>query len=349
MTAWRTTLAKQGQMAAFKKAATWGTAVEVGASNGLPFKSISGLQSTQDVFEVTEVDLPIRQCAFLGVNKPVDLTITSDMSFSPTALGTLIAKLFGSAGTPTGEGTAKTHKFKLTGDPGLFGTLAIGMPGEVWEIPSVKPYAWTLKVGGEGLIESEIKAIGNKLVAPATVNNETSMNAVTYDERCNHCFSKQMKLYINNQSGGAFQTTDIIDINSFEISVNRAHQEVVSITADEISQPVDTAPATVDLKIGFPKYGSSISSLIADQVAGTKKKAKLEITGPIITSEPAAYYKLTFYFPCLVIKPVTAKYEDIISADMEFLGLAVSTAPTGMGEAVPYMTLINKRTTDYLG
>jgi len=344
--AWRTTLAKQGQVAGFKKATTWGTAIAVSSVCGLPFKSISGLQSTRDVYEVTEVDLPVRQCAFLGVNKPIDLTITSDMSYSPGALGVLIAMVFGSAGAPTGTGDAQTHKFKLSGNYGLFGTLAIGMPGEIWEIPSLKPYAWTLKVGGEGLIESEIKAIGNKLVAPATVNNETSMNAITYDERCNHCFSKQMKLYINDQSGEDFQESDVIDINSFECSVTRAHQEIVSITQDQISEPVDIAPATADLKVGFPKYGTDVSGLISAQASGTKKKAKLVLTGPLISG--TNYYQITIYFPCLVIKPVTTKYEDIISAEAEFLGLAVSTAPTGMSETVPYMTIVNKRDTDYL-
>jgi hypothetical protein len=150
-------------------------------------------------------------------------------------------------------------------------------------------------MGGEGLIESEIKAIGNKLVAPAVTNNETSMGTITYDERCNHCFSKQIKFYINDQSGGDFQESDIVDINSFEVSVNRAHQEVISITSDEISQPVDTAPATADLKIGFPKYSSKISTLIGKQVAGTKQKAKVVLTGPIATGTDP--YRIIFISP----------------------------------------------------
>jgi len=345
--AWRTTIAKHGQVAGFKKGAEWGTAVAVGAGSGLPFKNISGLQSTQDVFEVQEIDLPIRQCAFLGVNKPIDLTITSDMSYGPGALGALIAMVFGAAGEPTGE-TIKLHKFKLTSDPGLFGTLAIGMPGEIWEIPSVKPYSWTLKMGGEGLIESEIKAIGDRLVAPAVTNDETSMGAITYDERCNHCFSKEYEFFINGQDGADFQETDKLDINNFEVSVLRTlGQAPPSIGSGLISQPVDSAPAVADLKIGFPKYGSDISALIADQVAGTKQKAKLVLTGKIATGTDP--YRITVYFPCLIIKPVAAKYDDIISADIEFLGLAVGTAPNGMSEGVPYMTIENLRTTDYLG
>lgn len=42
-----------------------GQTIAVSSGCGLPFKSISGLQSTRDVYEVTEVDLPVRQCAFL--------------------------------------------------------------------------------------------------------------------------------------------------------------------------------------------------------------------------------------------------------------------------------------------
>jgi hypothetical protein len=352
--AWRTTLAKQGQMAAFKKAATWGTAAEVGANCGLPFKTISGLQKAQDVFEVTEVDLPVQYSAFLGANKPIDLTIASDMSYSPGALGTLIAMVFGTAGEPTGEGDPKTHTFRLADNSGKFGTLAVGMPGEIWEIPSVKPYGWTIKMGGEGFIESEIKAIGDRLVIPASVNTDTKMNAVTYDARGNHCYSKQLKLYINAQSGADFQESDLIDINSFECSFSRSHQEAISIGKNEISESAATAPATAELKIGFPMYGTDAIAMIAKQTAATELKAKIVLTGPIAGTvgegEEAedVPYEIAIYLPWLMIKSSTGKHDDIISADMEFLAKAVAAAPTGMSYGVPYMTITNLRATDYL-
>jgi len=344
--AWRTTLAKQGQMAAFKKATTWGTAVKVGAGCGLPFKTISGLQMAQDVFEVTEVDMPVQYSAFLGANKPIDLTITSEMLYSPGALGVLIAMVFGTAEEPTGSGDLKTHTFKLSDNNGKFGTLAVGMPGEIWEIPSLKPYAWTIKMGGEGFIESEIKAIGNKLVVPASANSETEMGAVTYDARGNHCYSKQLKLYIKAQSDSDFQESDVIDINSFECSFSRPHQEAISIGKNEIAESAASGPANAELKIGFPMYGTDAIAMIAKQVAATELKAKVVLTGPIASGQDK--YEISIFLPWLMIKSSTGKHEDIISADMEFLAKAVTTAPTGMAYGVPYMTIKNLRTTSYL-
>ena len=344
--AWRGYVQKLFQAAAFKKASTWGTAVAVGASAGLNFKDISGIDSTVELNEIKEVDMTYKSEAYLGVHRLLDISIVTDMLFSPGALGTMIAMVFGTAGAPAGTGTDKTHTIKIAQAPSLFGTLALGMPGVIWEVPSVVPYAWTLRTAAEGIMESEIKAYGNRLVAPATVNNETSMGAITYDDVGNRLLFQNGKFYLNDQSGADFKAGDVLDINSFEFTISRPHEGIIPLGSQASLQPVQNDVVDVSVKIGFPRYNSSQDTLMAAMIGETLKKAKLEVTGAEITTGKP--YKLTLYFPSLRVKPFGAKYEDIIKTEVEFLSLKASVAPTGMTETTPYLVLVNMRTTDYL-
>lgn len=347
--AWRSYVQKLFQAAAFKKASTWGTAVQVGASCGLNFKDISGIDSTVELNEIKEVDMTYKSEAYLGVHRLLDISIVTDMLFSPGALGTMIAMVFGTAGVPVGTGSDKTHTIKIAQAPSLFGTLALGMPGVIWEVPSVVPYSWTLRTAAEGIMESEIKAYGNRLVAPATVNADTHMAAITYDDVGNRLLFQNAKFYIKEvpDTGDTdFVAGDVIDINSFEFTISRPHEGIIPLGQQSSLQPVQSDVVDVSVKIGFPRYNSSQDTLMAAMIGEKKQKAKLEVTGADITSGKP--YKLTLYFPLLRVKPFGAKYEDIIKTEVEFLSLKASAAPAGMEQTTPYLVLVNKRATDYL-
>lgn len=344
--AWRSYVGKLFQAAGFKKAATWGTAVAVGAGNGLNFRDISGLSAAPELNEIKEVDMPFKVDAYHGTHPLLDISITTQMLFSPGALGTMIAMVFGQAGAPVGTETDKTHTFKFLPGEGRFGTLALGLPGEIWEVPSVRPYAWTLKTAAEGILESEIKAYGNQLVAPAAVNNETSMGAITYDDVGNRLIFQNGKFYLNAQNGADFAADDLMEINSFEFSISQPPEGIIALGQRFSGEPVLSEVVEVSMKVGFPKYQDNQRVLMTALMDETEKKAKFEVTGAdIVTGKP---YKLTLYFPRLKVKSFGLGYEDIIKSDVEFIPLLASVAPTGMTETKPYLVLVNKRTTDYL-
>ncbi len=343
---WRSYVGKLFQAAAFKKATTWGTAVTVGAGNGLNFRDISGLQAAPELNEIKEVDMPFKVDAYHGTHPLLDISITTQMLFSPGALGTMIAMVFGQAGAPTGTEDDKTHTFKFLAGEGRFGTLALGLPGEIWEVPSVRPYAWTLKTVAEGILESEIKAYGNQLVAPAVTNDETAMGTITYDDVGNRLIFQNGKFYLNAQNGDDFLVGDLLDINSFEFSISQPLEGIIALGQKFSGEPVLSEVIEVSLKVGFPKYQANQQALITALMSETEKKAKFEVTGAdIVTGKP---YKLTLYFPRLKVKSFGLGYEDIIKSDVEFIPLQASVAPTGMSDTKPYMVLVNKRTTDYL-
>ena len=114
-----------------KKAATWYTAVAVGATYGLNCKSISGFNPSRDLLIAQEVDMPLPMSGALNVYKPQDFTIGTDMLYSPGQLGMLIAELFGTAGAPSvSDTTAQTHTFQwANSNLDLFATIPVEMPG----------------------------------------------------------------------------------------------------------------------------------------------------------------------------------------------------------------------------
>ena len=342
----RSTIAKIGQKANFKKAVTWGTAVSANVSGaGLNFKNISGVICSKDYHPLAEVDMPIAQFAYLGVDQPLDLSITTDMLYSPGALGTMMAMLFGTAGAPSGEGSAKTHTIKFASSiSDLFGTLAIGVPGQIWEIPSVKPYSWSLKASAGGLIEGEIKAYGNKLVAPASTN--TDLETATYDDRDNRLLFHQATLYVDDyDSEGSLTTTH--RVNSFEFSFVRSMKADMAIGDTYCVEPVEAEQAKFSLKVGFPRYDANTGSLLSKMYSETYQMGKLIFEGATISGDDK--YTLALWFPYMKIKPFGVQYEDVIKTEIEFDLLKASAAPTGFPDSMPALVLINKRTTDYLG
>lgn len=334
-----------------RKATTWRTAVALGANYGLNCKSISGFNPSRDLLVAQEVDSPLPFSGALNIYKPQDFTITSDMLYSPGALGTLIASLFGTAGAPAmSDTTAYTHTFQwANSNGGLFNTVAVEMPGIIFECPSAKVLEWTLKSAAQGLVQSEVKLRGNLIKDNSAVNTATQMDALTYNERDNYVRYEFQNVKMNAQSAGDVTGATALEVTSVEVSYKRTGHDGIAVSGySDIAEPAEGGYPDLRVKLKFPHMDAVNRAFLATAIAETTQKMLIKYTHNVLAGAATVYYGMSLYFPRLRMLCPEANWEEIVSYGIELIAEEATAAPTGMTYTRPYVQLVNKRSTDYL-
>jgi hypothetical protein len=335
-----------------RKASVWRTAIATGANYGLNCKAISGFNPSRDLLVAQEVDSPLPFSGALNIYKPQDFTITSDMLYSPGALGMLIASLFGTAGTPAGptDTTAYTHTFQwANSNGGLFATVAVEMPGIIFECPSAKVTEWTLKSAAQGFVQSEVKCRGNLIKDSSTVNTATQMDALTYNERDNYVRYEFQNVKMNAQSGADVTGATALEVTSVEVSYKRTGHDGVAVSGySDIAEPAEGGYPDIRIKLKFPHMDAVNKLFLATAIAETTQKMLIKYTHNVLAGAATAYYSMSLYFPRLRMLCPEASWDDIVSYGIELIAEEATAAPTGMTYTRPYVTLVNKKSTDYL-
>jgi hypothetical protein len=335
-----------------RKAAAWRTPLALGATYGLNCKSISGFNPSRDLLVAQEVDSPLAFSGALNIYKPQDFTITSDMLYSPGQLGMLIASLFGTAGTPAGptDTTAYTHTFQwANGNGGLFATVAVEMPGIIFECASAKVMEWSLKSAAQGFVQSEVKLRGNKIIDSSAVNTATQMDALTYDERTNHVKYEVQNVKMNAQSAGDVTGATALEVTGVEVSYKRTGHDGIAVSGfADIQEPAEGGYPDIRIKLKFPHMDAVNKLFLATAVAETTQKMLIKYTHNVLAGAATVYYSMSLYFPRLRMLCPEASWDEIVSYGIELVAEEASAAPTGMAYTRPYVQLVNKRATDYL-
>lgn len=333
-----------------RKAVTWRTAIALGAGYGLNCKSISGFNPSRDLLVAQEVDSPLPFSGALNVYKAQDFTITSDMLYSPGSLGTLIALLFGTAGTPsTIDTTGRVHTLQWANGYAGFGTIAVEMPGIIFECPSAVPMEWSLKSAAGGFVQSELKMRGNKIIDTSATNTATQMDALTYDERTNHIKYEVQNVKMNAQSAGDVTGATAFEVTNVEVSYKRTGHDGVAVSGySDINQPAEGGYPDIRVKLKWPHMDANNRTLLATAIAETTQKMLISYTHNVLAGSTTEYYSMKLYFPRLRLLCPEASWEEIVSYGVEFIAEEATAAPTGMSYTRPYVVLTNKRTTDYL-
>jgi len=343
-----TTPEKRLLAAGAKKATTWGTAVALGAGDGILIDSDGGLARKQDYLAAKEADTPFVKEGDLGPVKEVDFSPTFFMRYDPGRLGTLIALLFGTAGTPTQQGatTAWKHVFQWADSVyGKFATFAVERPGKIWEVASAKVHGFELVVAA-GLVKGTLNLRGNTVIDDSAVNTATQMDALTYVDRENRIRFTQGQVKMNAQTGEDVTGETALQINSLSISYKRSVDAVVPGGETKIIEPVENDHPIVQVKLGFPRMNSVNAAFFSTFSAETEQKMLIKFTGALIAT--SYYYDLALYFPRLRIIEPDFPWDEVVPGSITLQAEEASTNPTGMSYARPYAELINKQTTDYL-
>jgi hypothetical protein len=332
-----------------KKTSAWGTAVAVGAGDGLLIVTDGGPTRKQPYSPAKEHDTPFVRTGDLGPIDPIDFALSFFMRYDPGRLGTLLAMIYGTAGAPTLLGTtAYKHTFQSKDTiEGLFATYAKEIPGKVHEIASVKPYAVEFSIA-EGFLQASLSLRGNKLIDDSAVNQATQMEALSYPDRYNRVKFSELAVRMNDESGGDVSTETPLVINGLTISIARTPDAVPPAGQDYILEPLESDFPLSTVKLSFPRANSINTAFFQKFTSETPQKLLAKFTGKLI--EAGYYYDLAFYFPRLKLSPDPPNYPDneIVPAEITLVSEEAATAPTGMQYARPYFELVNIATADYL-
>jgi len=340
-------------VAAVKIAATWRTAVEVGALDGVLITSEGmGAKAPKYVDDDSLGNLELKHNYKMSESLTGG-TIEGYMRYENWDV--IIALLMGTAGVPTDEGSGAYSNEYYPSDniTGLFATMVVRKSDTakgIWEIPSCKFHGLTLTGDVGELVKVAYDYTGNKIETESPVNDTAALDAVTIpnvEEANMVVMDSNFKIRMNAEGGAALQDSDKIYPHGFTLKYNRPASEDYSasnIDMDEPSQE-DYAEATIELR--FDKYNlDDFTTAISNDA---EQKIDIIFVGSAIGG--AYNYELTIELPRVKFlsadAPVTGPGK--IPHTIEGKCYLPNAAPTGMTATTAiYLAVQNKRTTDPL-
>ena len=340
---------------ALKKGAAWGTAVEVGADDGLLLLP-TGVKSGDAAVEIDD-----SQGLFWSVDgTPGQVKVDGDLPgyLRYDGCDLLLALFMGSAGVPVLQdpGIASyDYTYDLADHlDGLFATFVRHWKNYVEEIRSLKAISLTLRGERGKPLQLAVGCIGDHSVRDG-VNSAASYANVTIGETAHRVHMAQGVFRVNDQSGAALAVGDLIRPNSFELTVTRKVTQTASgaLTTggssprDVIDEPVNDGMPEVSLKLGFPYHTSK--TRLDEMGTDARKKMDMVFTGALI--EGAIHRQFVLQLPHLQYKSTDVVDEaGNIKEPVEFICHGAAVAPTGMdGVIKPFqISGTNQRASDPL-
>ena len=331
---------------AAKKGTTWGTAVALGATDGMHVYSCGVSGPSAPYLPAKEADTPFTKTGVLGQLEAIAINIAFDARYDAGALALLEALFMGTAGAPTDLTGAYAHTFQFADNPAGFACMAWEKPSKIFEVQSAKPTGMTFNIG-DGLLKGAITLIGNQVIDDSAVNTATQMDAVTYDDDYNRITFEQISVKMNAESGGAVASETALEYSNLDISFQRPMDSVHAGGGATIIEPLQNDHPVVTVKIDFPRMNATNDDYFQTFNAETAQKILVSATGALITG--ALYYDKKFNFPRMKI--VNIEYPDggeITPASITLQSEQAAANPTGMDYARPYIVTINTQLADYL-
>jgi hypothetical protein len=337
----------------FKKGATWGTAVALGATDEVLLNGNSGLQPpTFPIIPAKESDHAFIKEADFGNQDSVEVAAPIDWRYEMGAAGRILALLFGTAGAPSDLTGAYKHTLQWKDEiSGLFGTWVEERAGKIFEVASAKPYKAEFSFT-DALLKAVLSMRGDSCINTSAVNTATQIDALTLpasflDTRMRF---KQATVKMNAESGGDVSSESALQVNDFNVSFERPIEGGIhAVGSEKIIEPLEEGHSGGDLitvNLSFPRMNATNAAFFATFLAETEQKMEIKFTGALITG--ALYYDIAFYFPRLRMKQPTFDAEEIVKGGLELIAEEAASTPTGMSYARPYIEIVNLQTTDYL-
>lgn len=334
-----------------KKASAWRTAVACGATDGVLI--------TGESFRYSIEHLQDDSAALAFIQRTDKGKLESSGSLEGymryEGLDVAIALIMGTAGTPSLESTSLAYSnsyVMATNLSGLFATLAmLKKSDKVFEYPSVKLHGFRLSGEMNAPVKFSIDGIANKRDMASTTNTSATMANVTYPDKGNRIiFDSNTHFWLNDESGDALDSGDVIYPASFELGFTRPVEGDLVAGNEDIDEPSGTGFPEPTLTLNFPRYNDANHTHFTDFEAFTRKKMEIYFKGVLI--EDTSYYEFKISLPNLkIIDPDAAiSGPGKIPTSLSFKVLGTDTAPTGMtGITKPFqIDVINTRTTDPL-
>jgi hypothetical protein len=335
-------------VAAFRRTASnsWGTAISLtAAGHGLILNEAPDFLNKPEQLPDEAMGFEYKEYIDAG-NKIITPAPNMDLRYDG-ALWRMVAQAIGgdSSATATSgaSGTLYNHTMDVTAEnAGLFGTFCVFDGITVREIPSFKPSGFTLSGESGGFWLLTVRGMGDDCLLSGQTNSGSAAGvngiiAATATSKVLRVPYGATAFRINDQSGGALASGDVLYPNSINFEFDRDMRpnflanNVADGSGNEWStlEPDEDGVPTGILTVTFPKY-TAVTHL-EDLGDETVKKADITIQGPT----PTGYggdYDITISLPALRIVDVTpdpsgsTKIIQSITCEM----LKAQTAPTGM-------------------
>jgi hypothetical protein len=299
-----------------KKASVWGTAVAVGATDGIKIMSESMGSGIPEPILDQNVGDSLSGGSYQG-NVNADGNVVVPMRFE--GIERDLAYFMGQAGTPTEVEVAVAYLHTLPFQPsnnGIFATWALdkgigALGSDVHEWPSAK--STQLEVAHDG--GKAIATIGhlvNKVERDqaVAVNDGTTLAAVTYPTDGLLALFSQLTVRLKEITGseGNLAGSDDQPVSEARITVNRnISGDHVAGSGGLIDEPDTDGFPEAQLVLTFAQYTSAVAALEREaaivQAGRVPKiyKAQVYWTGPLVAGSATNNYFLYFELPALAI------------------------------------------------
>jgi len=335
--------------AALKKAAAWGTEIDVNVAGsgiiplnwGVPKHIMPGIDEDS-------IASPFEHDLDFGDVSPADFALEFDCRYD--GLNFIQAAVMGAAAAPAKQGAsdAYLHTLSLANSiAGIFGTYAVEKLDKIHVVPSIKFHKLTYSLAA-GLLKLAVACRGNQVIDDSAIIS--AMTNVTYPQRHERTLYKQSIFRINAQSGIPLADGDKTYPRNFSVEIERRDIDVPhTASSPTIVEPLEgLKKPLVKVMLEWPRMDTANKVYFADWKAGNEKKMDLVFTGNLIAE--TYYYYIKFQFPRLKIEDIEYAHGGIIPAKAILRGLEADTAPQGMtGITKPVqLDLMNKSTANAL-
>ena len=344
----------------WKKSSAWGTAVAVGASDGIRFMSLDA-GATIETIQSDELSGARSRLAGDRGNILHAPTLNAEMHYE--GLERIIAQAMGTAGSPTQQSSdnAYKHTFKPNNElDGIHGTLVLYLKSKpsVIEYTTAKVNGFTLQVGsGQQRASIAFPMIAHKRndnEATGT-NTNTTAAAITFPTNRDFVNFSQMAVRINKTSDGALGTSDLIYPSDFQLTISNElpTDDVTAAHAPYIDQPIGGSFLTASVSMTFSKGFQDLAKIrdMMNSSGSIEHKMDVLFTGPV--ADGSTNLSLAFYLPSLQFTgdPAGIGGPDRPSETWNLSGNRVSAAPTGFPSGYTdalTIELVNQRNSDAL-
>jgi hypothetical protein len=335
--------------AAVKKAAAWGTAVALGANNGILILPHSlRKQRGSDVDDSLGIYWP-------NESDPTEIAVAGDlpMYLRYDSIDLLIALAMGATGgaptQPDNVNDPNTYQqfFTLADDlDGLFATFCVDNNVNIDEFRTVKLAGFTLRGEVGRPLQVTFHCVGDDREDSSAVNPDFA--AVTYFETKNRVKYSQGVFRMNNAGGAALAGGDEVYPSAFTLTYRRQVEGAYGIqgTFDIIDEPTNSGVPEVTLDLEFPRY--TTKAHFTDWAANQAKKMDMVFSGAVIDVNYAREFKLEF--PNLMYNEVDLPMDHgILRHPVRFNVLGTDAAPAGMNTTKPFrIDVTNRKNVDVL-
>lgn len=306
------------------QAATWGTAVAVGANTGLKIESESMSEGIPEPIKDENVGDSLSGGTYQG-NVTAEGALVAPMRFLGPSGQLLMALLMGQSGDENGGASGAPEEVELgvahahymyfqASNTGLFATVVIDKDlgdDNYYEYP-------TAKISGiefnhnNGKLMGTFNMIANKCERSSLTNVVAAVGAVTHVTTGRLCLFNHIEVLIAEVDGSDanLDSDDEILVSDAKIMVNRniSGDHVSGSSAGIIDEPEVAGFPEATLEFTIPDYSTALDTLIkgaqAVQDGRVPKtyKATITWTGPDIPGTASSNkFSMQFDFPALTI------------------------------------------------